>query len=88
MKINSIGQMSSGNVGTVNNNEEAAIRKQIQSLRKELSSLNKNTELYFAGLLERQEEKIREVYGQEFNIQKIKEKEGWILLQLAISNEQ
>ena len=50
--------------------------------------INKNTELYFAGLLARQEEKIREVYGQEFNIQKIKEKEGWILLQLAISNEQ
>ena len=45
MKINSIGQMSSGSVGYVNNNEEAAIRKQIQSLRKELSDLNKSTEL-------------------------------------------
>ena len=43
MKINSIGQMSSGSVGYVNNNEEAAIRKQIQSLRKELSDLNKST---------------------------------------------
>ena len=37
MKINSIGQMSSGSVGYVNNNDEAAIRKQIQSLRKEHS---------------------------------------------------
>ena len=59
MKINSIGQMSSGSVGNVNNNEEAAIRKQIQALRKELSDLNKSTEIS-----EEEEQKKKEVQQQ------------------------
>ncbi|SUO96056.1 50S ribosomal protein L11 methyltransferase [Suttonella ornithocola] len=44
--------------------------------------LHEKSVLYFAGLLERQESVIREHYEEAYNIHRIDDKEGWILLEL------
>lgn len=39
--------------------------------------------LYFAGLLARQEAQIRQTYGQDYDIVRLNERDGWILLALT-----
>lgn len=41
-----------------------------------------DTQIYFAGLLERQEANIREHYGDGYDIHRAAERDGWILLSL------
>lgn len=45
--------------------------------------LKQDTILVFAGILERQQSRIEEVYSEQFNIERINERDGWICLKLT-----
>lgn len=45
--------------------------------------IRRDTQIYFAGLLERQEDAIRERYGDAYTICRADERSGWILLSLT-----
>lgn len=44
--------------------------------------IQKDTILIFAGILERQQSRIEEVYGDKYKIQRINEVDGWVCLKL------
>lgn len=45
--------------------------------------LHKNSVLLFSGLLERQEEAIRRTYAPDYQITRVNQRDGWILLRLT-----